>query len=226
LDSKTEKRLSGARGILFDLDNTLYPREKGVFARINERINDFVRECTQCEGQKVDALRRDYKERYGTTLGGLMRHHSVDPDVYLEYVHDVPVEEILAPDGDLTDFLSSIDLPMLIFTNGSRRHARRVMDTLGTAPFFRGICDLADTNYLGKPHREAFERAANLLGICLEETIFVDDLAVNVRAGSEFCSFAVHVGPGEDGVGDLHVESVLDLEPYFGAMPWYGKYRD
>jgi len=221
LDSKMEERLSGGRGILFDLDNTLYPREKDVFARINERINDFVRDFIQCEGEKVDALRRDYRERYGTTLGGLMRHHSVDPDQYLEYVHDVPVEEILGPDEALTDFLSSIGLPMIIFTNGSRRHARRVLDALGTAPFFRGICDLADTNYLGKPHRRAFENAADLLGIGLGETIFVDDLAVNVRAGSEYCSFAVHVGPGEDGVGDLHVESVLDLEPYFAAMPWY-----
>jgi putative hydrolase of the HAD superfamily len=219
--SDVNRRLAAAKGILFDLDNTLYPGDKGVFQRINERINDFVREFTECEGEKVDALRRDYKDRYGTTLGGLMRHHSVDPDQYLEYVHDVPVHEILDPDAALTAFLSSIALPMAIFTNGSSRHARRVLDALKVAPYFEGICDLADTDYVGKPYREAFDYAAGLLGIGLDETIFVDDLSVNVEAGSEFCAFAIHVGPGEDGVGDLHVENVLDLEPVFSQMPWY-----
>ena len=219
-------RLKEAKGILFDLDNTLYPQEKGVFPRINERINDFVREFTECDGEKVDALRRDYKDRYGTTLGGLIRHHSVDPDHYLEYVHDVHVDEILDPDVALNAFLNSIDLPMAIFTNGSSRHARRVLDALRVAPCFDVICDLADTDYLGKPHREAFDHAAGLLGIDLDKTIFVDDLSVNVEAGSEFCSFAIHVGPGEDGVGDLHVESVLDLVPVFSSMPWYRKCRN
>jgi putative hydrolase of the HAD superfamily len=217
------ERLAAAKGILFDLDNTLYPSEKGVFDCINERINDYVREFTRCEGEEVDALRRDYKKRYGTTLGGLIRHHSVDPDQYLAYVHDVPVDRILDPDASLTALLSSISLPMAIFTNGSSRHARRVLDALRVAPFFEGICDLADTDYLGKPHREAFDRAAGLLGVGLDETIFVDDLAVNVQAGSEYCSFAIHVGSGEDGVGDLHVDSVLDLEPVFSAMPWWGE---
>jgi putative hydrolase of the HAD superfamily len=56
-----------------------------------------------------------------------MRHHSVDPDQYLEYVHNVPVDEILNPDAALTAFLNSIGLPMAIFTNGSSRHARRVL---------------------------------------------------------------------------------------------------
>jgi putative hydrolase of the HAD superfamily len=214
-------KLAASNGILFDLDNTLYPGEKGVFQCINERINDFVREFTECEGEKVDAMRRDYKDRYGTTLGGLMRHHSVDPDQYLEYVHDVPVDQILNPDAALTAFLSSISLPMAIFTNGSSQHARRVLDALGVASFFEGICDLADTDYIGKPHKEAFEAASDLLDCSLTETIFVDDLLVNVKAGSEFCSFAIHVGPGEDGVGDLHVESVLDLVPVFSQMPWY-----
>lgn len=215
------QRLAAAKGILFDLDNTLYSGEKGVFTLINERINDFVREFIECEGEMADALRRDYKDRYGTTLGGLIRHHSVDPDQYLEYVHDVPVEEILNADAALSAFLSSIGLPMAIFTNGSSRHARRVLDALRVAPYFEGICDLADTDYLGKPHREAFDYAAGLLGIDLDEAIFVDDLPVNVKAGSEYCSFAIHVGSGEDGVGDLHVENVLDLEPVFSPMPWY-----
>lgn len=216
-------RLKNAKGILFDLDNTLYSRELGVFDLINERINEYVRLNTGHRGDEVDAVRRDYKRRYGTTLGGLMRHESVDPDEYLQFVHDVPVEEMLRPDPALISFLGSIGLPMVIFTNGSHRHASRVLDVLGISPFFNGVCDLAATDYVGKPHRAAFETATRLLDCALDRTIFVDDLPVNVEAGSRYCTFSVHVGTGEDGVGHLHVDSVPDLEPVFAPMPWWRK---
>lgn len=214
-------KLKNAKGILFDLDNTLYPREMGVFERINERINEYVSLNTGHRDDDVDTLRRDYKKRYGTTLGGLMRHESVNPDEYLSFVHDVPVEELLSPDPGLISFIGSIGLPMIIFTNGTSRHAMRVMDALGIGPCFEGICDLAATGYLGKPHFEAFRAASEFLGMALEETILIDDLPVNVEAGAKYCCASIHVGPGEDGVGDLHVDSVIDLVPVFSQMPWY-----
>jgi len=221
-DSNTFQRLTDAKGILFDLDNTLYPREKGVFSRINKKINDYVQLITGREGEEIDILRRDYLVRYGTTLGGLMRHEAVDVDEYLDFVHDVPVEDLLEPDIVLTGFLDSIDLPMVIFTNGTRRHAERVMDAMGISSFFDGICDLVATTYLGKPNREAFEAASGLLGCALEETIFIDDLPVNVEAGSAFGTLSIHVNGHGDGVGDIQVCSVLDLVPVFSPMPWYG----
>jgi len=214
-------QLKKARGILFDLDNTLYPREKGVFPSINERISDFVRLSTRAENGAVETLRRDYREKYGTTLGGLMRHHAVDPDEYLEYVHDIPVERMLARDDSLASFLESIDLPMAILTNGSMRHARRVLDILGVSQYFDGVCDLAATNYLGKPHPEAFLAAAALLKVPLQETVFIDDLPVNVQAAGSFGSLTIHVNGKGDGVGDIQVQKVTDLVDIFSRLPWY-----
>lgn len=221
INSRTTDLLNGARGILFDLDNTLYPREKGVFDYINGKINEYVMLMTGRKGQDVDNLRREYQGRYGTTLGGLMRHERVDAEDYLDFVHNVPVEELLEPDPSLISFLKAIDLPMVIFTNGTRSHAQRVLKAMDVTPFFAGICDLVDTGYLGKPHRKAFEDAAARLGIGLGKAILIDDLPVNVQAGSEYCSFAIHVGSGEDGVGDLHVKRVFDLAPIFAPLPWF-----
>lgn len=224
--SGTTQKLQAAKGILFDLDNTLYPREKGVFDRINERINEYVRLMTGHRGVEVDSLRRDYLKRFGTTLGGLLHYNSVDPDHYLEFVHDVPVEEMLEPDPALTSLIDSIDLPMVIFTNGTVRHALRVLDTMGIASFFNGICDLASTQYLGKPHRKAFDTAAGLLACTVERTIFIDDLAVNVEAGNSFGAVAIHINGHGGGVGDIQVKSVTDLASVFSPMPWYRKGRD
>jgi putative hydrolase of the HAD superfamily len=214
--------MQSAQGILFDLDNTLYPREKGIFPLINEKINEYVRLKTGRNGRDVDLLRKDYLKRYGTTLGGLIHHHFIDPEEYLDFVHDVPVEDLLSPDASLKDLLGSIKLPMVIFTNGTRSHAVRVLEAMDVSSFFSGICDLVSTKYLGKPHPEAFETAANFLDCSLHRTIFIDDLPVNVEAGGAAGALSIHVNGGADGAGDLQIRSVNDLASIFSPMPWYG----
>jgi len=216
-----EVRLRKTRGILFDLDNTLYPKEMGVFDLIRERISQYVARLTGLGGEEVMALRRAYISRYGTTLGGLMDCHKVDPEGFLDFVHDIPVEEMLGPDPELSAFLQSIDLPMVIFTNASRKHAERVLKTIGIGGFFRGICDLEDTGYLGKPHREAYEKAAGFLSLPLDRTLFFDDVPLNIEAGRRFGALTVFVGPSQNGLGDLHAGRVTDLKGPFSAMPWY-----
>jgi putative hydrolase of the HAD superfamily len=215
------KRLTKTRGILFDLDNTLYPKETGVFERIRERISLFVADLTGLGPAEVLNLRRQYIERYGTTLGGLIRRHRVDPEHFLEYVHDLPVEEMLKPDPELTSFLTSIVLPKLVFTNASEKHARRTLDVLGIEGLFNGICDLASTGYVGKPHRSAFNRAAHMLSLPLSSTIFIDDVTEYVEAGKSFGALAVHIGTGGNGPAHLQVERVVDLAQRFEEMPWY-----
>jgi putative hydrolase of the HAD superfamily len=155
-----------------------------------------------------------------------MNNYSVDAEEYLEFVHDVPVERLLQPDPLLVSFLGSIKLPMVIFTNGTRSHSERVLKALDIEPFFQGVCDLASTGYLGKPHEEAFYTAAGYLDCTPDRTIFIDDLRVNVEAGSGTGAFTVHVNGKDPRVGDLTVASIVELEPIFAAMPWYHGSRD
>jgi putative hydrolase of the HAD superfamily len=221
--AQISRRLTRARGILFDLDNTLYPRETGVFERIRERISLYVAELTGLGPSEVVMLRREYVGRYGTTLGGLMKKHHVDPEQFLDYVHDVPVEEMLVPDPDLAFFLETIELPKFIFTNASRKHARRTLDVLGIESFFEGICDLASTGYTGKPHRSAFYTAAQMLSQPLSHTIFLDDVTEYIEAAKRFGVLSVLIGTGDNGSGHLQAERVIDLAEKFREMPWYKK---
>ena len=215
------KRLRDSRGILFDLDNTLYPKDRGVFDKIRERISQFVAELTGLGPAEVLNLRRGYLDNYGTTLGGLMDRHGVDPEEFMEFVHDVPVEEMLHPEPELASFLESIELPMVILTNASLRHAERVLGILGVGRFFKGICDLERTGFLGKPHREAYEEAAGMLSQPLGEIIFFDDVPAYVEAGARFGALTVHVGPGGNGEGHFRVDRITDLAGPFREMPWY-----
>ena len=59
-----------------------------------------------------------------------------------------------------------------------------------------------------KPEPEIFQHTLELLGVAAEETIFVDDLAPNVRAAAELGLVAVH--------HTSYDETVVELEALFG----------
>lgn len=221
MNRDTISRLNRVKGILFDLDNTLYPRERGVFLRISERIDQYVARRSGLSGDEVRPLRQEYIGSYGTTLGGLMRHYQVDPDEYMNFVHAVPVEEMLAPDDELDMFLASIELPMAIFTNASAVHTTRVLDALGVRSYFDSVVDLADTGYLGKPDSKAFMTAAGRLGYPPDELLFVDDLQVNVESASKLGILTAHVTDDCNGAGDISVEKVTELGEMFSGMIWF-----
>jgi putative hydrolase of the HAD superfamily len=221
MNRDTVRRLDHVRAILFDLDNTLYPRERGVFLRISERIDQYVARRSGLSGDEVRPLRREYIDRYGTTLGGLMRHYDVDPDEYMDFVHAVPVEEMLVPDEELDALLNAIELPRIIFTNATAVHATRVLNALGVRPHFESIVDLADTGYLGKPDSKAFMTAADRLGFAPGELLFVDDLQVNVEAASQLGILTAHVSDDGNGVGDFSVERVIELGELFVGAEWF-----
>lgn len=215
-------RITNAEGILFDLDNTLYSREKGVFDRINDRINGFMIRLTGKSPEEVKAVRRNYIDSYGTTLRGLMTHHNVDPEMFLEDVHRVPLDGLLERDLGLRHMLSGIRLPKVIFTNATASHAVRVLNALGISDCFEDICDLESTGFFGKPHPQSYRTAALMTGSMMARTVFVDDLEVNVRGAIQCGMSAIKIGGPEPDAGHLAVERVQDLEHAFQGLPWFG----
>ncbi|MFQ5581846.1 MAG: pyrimidine 5'-nucleotidase, partial [Mariprofundaceae bacterium] len=86
---------------VIDLDNTLYAADSGVFARMDRRMTAFVSKELGVDEAEADWLRVKYWKEYGTTLRGMMVHHSMEPEPFLHDVHDVGVHEILATDPKL-----------------------------------------------------------------------------------------------------------------------------
>jgi len=128
--------------LIFDLDNTLYPAEKHLFGLIDVRINLYMTEIVGIPAPEVDALRREYWRLYGVTLQGLIRHHGVDPEDYLLFVHDVDVNSRLGPDPVLRETLAALPQRKAVFTNGSICHASRVLAALGIEDIFEEVYDI------------------------------------------------------------------------------------
>ncbi len=193
-------------GVIFDLDNTLYPGTSGLFEAIDARVDLFVRRELDLSAREARAQRASWRRRYHLTLVGLMRERGVRPEDYLSFVHDVPVEDYLRPDPLLGRLLAGLPLPKYVFTNGSREHALRVLRRLGAEEAFAGIFDIVFTGYVPKPEAAAYRRVLAAAGLDPRRTIFVDDLVPNLRTAAALGMTTVLRGPdgerseGIDGV--------------------------
>ena len=198
--------------LLFDLDNTLYPPERELFNLIDVRINRFMTEQVGIPAAAVDDLRREYWAAYGVTLQGLIRHHAVDPEDYLHYVHDVDVASRLSPDPQLREMLGALPQRKAVFTNGSSCHAERVLDTLGIADRFERVFDIRVANYLPKPFLEPYQAVLAALGIAADDCTMVEDSRDNLRTAKQLGMTTVLVGAGATpAFVDLHLPDVCAL---------------
>lgn len=182
--------------VLFDLDNTLYPPERDLFSLIDCRINRYMEEVVAIHPEEVDGLRRHYWKAYGATLQGLIRHFGIDPEDYLDYVHDVDVTARLRPDTDLSRSLAALGLRRCIFTNGSRRHAERVLDALGLSGQFEEIFDIRIAAYQPKPCPDPYHGVLRALGLAADRCVMIEDSRENLATAKQLGMATVLVGPG------------------------------
>jgi putative hydrolase of the HAD superfamily len=201
------------RVVFFDLDDTLYPPSCGVWPAIGERIQAFVMDRLGVTYDEATQLRRSYFDKYGTTLNGLWHIHSVDPMDYLEFVHAIPLEEMIHPDPDLRSMLQELPQKRIVFTNATREHAERVLACLGVSSQIDTIVDLFAMEMANKPEATAYERALKLAGesdprVC----VLADDLPRNLAPAKAMGMTTVLVGPErQDGVADMRIERIVDL---------------
>jgi putative hydrolase of the HAD superfamily len=204
--------------ILFDLDNTLYPPERDLFSLIDVWINRYMQEVAGVPAADVDGLRRRYWAEYGVTLGGLIRHHGVDPENYLEYVHDVDVDSRLAPDPDLRTTLQRLPQRKVVFTNGSRQHAERVLAALGVADQFEALFDIRIAAYRPKPYPEPYRRVVASLGLPASRCVMVEDSPENLRTAKALGMRTVLVGTGPaPAYVDVRIEAAAGIGAAMGV---------
>ena len=202
---------------LFDLDDTLYAAHSGLWTAIGARIERFMVERVGLAAETVTGLRREYLDRFGTTLNGLRHEHHINAADYLAFVHDVPLEPYIHPSPALDEMLRRLRLKKVIFTNSDAPHARRVLARLGIEQHFSTLIDITRLEYDSKPNPRAYERALALLGAQPDECVLVDDALRNLQPAHALGMLTVLVRAGApagdcpDGV-DHVIETILELE--------------
>jgi len=197
------------KAVLFDLDNTLYPEECDLFSLIDVRINRYMEEIVAIDPTDVDELRRRYWHDYGATLQGLVRHHAIDPEDYLDYVHAVDVSSRISLDPELRHTLKTLGLPSYVFTNGSRCHVDRVVTALGLDGIFTDIFDIRIADYQPKPNPDPYRQVLQELALPGDQCIMVEDQLKNLQTAKQFGMKTVLVGASESVMGEC---SYLDAQ--------------
>jgi putative hydrolase of the HAD superfamily len=172
------------RFLIFDLDETLYPRQTGLMQEIGARINRYLIENLHLPPEQANELRRRYYNQHGTALRGLVvERPDVDPEDYLHFVHDIPLTDYIGPNPALAEMLHSIPLTKVIFTNATIEHAQNVLNVLGVADQFVDIIDVRRVEYVSKPNGGAYERLLDILQARGDECILIEDAARNLLPG-------------------------------------------
>jgi len=214
------------RYALFDLDNTIYPPDSGLWEAIGERINLYMVRRLGLDPREAGARRESYLAAFGTTLNGLRREYGIDALDFLEFVHDLPLEHYLRHDAELDAMLSRLPLAKAILTNADAPHARRVLARLGVARHFDRIIDIHALEFVNKPDRGAYLRALELLGARPEECIFLEDSPRNLLPARELGMHTVLVGGEAPGQGiDHRIARLLDLEAVLTWIIYEGSSR-
>lgn len=171
--------------ILFDMDETLYPRTTTLMPTVTERITQFMIDQLGMTPEEAAQQRQRFREKYGTALRGLMEEqHLPDMDgvnAYLEYVHDIPLVDVLEVDPVARKMLMQLPLRRAVLTNSNIEHAERVLTHLNLWDVFEGVIDIRAMNFFSKPDPRAYQAALDRFGVTAEETIFVEDTPVNTR---------------------------------------------
>ncbi len=181
--------------IFFDLDDTLYPAESGLWPALKERMTRYMVERVGIPAADVPRLREAYFRKYGTTLRGLQANHKLDVDDYLAYVHDVQLDDYIHPNPEQQAALAVLRTRNLVFTNADARHARRVLRTLGIEEYFVDVVDINRMEPHCKPSTEAFALAMRAAGETHpSRCVMIDDLPHTTRAARSFGLYTVLAG--------------------------------
>ena len=172
---------------IFDLDNTMYDINLGLFKKISNRITDFIMSKYSLDIDQAKKIQKEYYLKYGLTLRGLIVEKKLEPEEFLEYVHDVEHPE-LEKNDQLISKIRILEGKKIIFTNATSKHAKKILNILVLEHDFDQIIDIKDLEYIPKPDKRSYKKLLECLNLNkenLDKTIFFEDTVKNLIPAKE-----------------------------------------
>lgn len=167
---------------IFDLDNTMYDINLGLFKKISNRITDFIMSKYSLDIDQAKKIQKEYYLKYGLTLRGLIVEKKLEPEEFLDYVHDVEHPE-LEKNDQLISKIRLLEGKKIIFTNATLNHAKKILKILELEHDFDQIIDIKDLEYIPKPDKRSYKKLLECLNLNkenLDKTIFFEDTVKNL----------------------------------------------
>ena len=190
---------------LFDLDNTLHDASHAAFGHTSAAMTDYIVRHLGLGHADATALRQSYWLRYGATLLGMVRHHGVIAQHFLDETHRLPgLEQRLRCHAADRAALRRLHGDKFVLTNGPRAYAMRVLHALGLAPHVDGVIAIEDMAMFGqhrpKPDVRMFRHVLARLKRRPSRCVLVEDTLEHQRAARRVGLSTVwmqgYLGPG------------------------------
>ena len=164
--------------LIFDLDNVLYSGKYGLEKKVSGRLEQFLCDYLGINRDESEETHRSLvrDKGYGTTIEWLIAEKGfTEIDSYYKYINPEDEADTLLPDPELGAFLASIPLPKAVLSNSEQTHIDRFLDKLGIRDQFDFIFDIRLNDFKGKPHKEAFMKALDIMKAEPGTAMFIDD---------------------------------------------------
>ena len=169
---------------IFDLDNTLYSGKTKVFEQVDKKMSKYISNKLNISVEEAKKIQKNYFYEYNTTLNGMIKNHKIDPDEFLDFVHDINID-FLQKDLALGKEIKKLEGKKIIFTNGSRKHAINVTKQIGIDQLFDDIFDIVDAEFIPKPLMEPYKKLVKKHKIDPKLCVLVEDIARNLKPAYE-----------------------------------------
>ena len=186
---------------IFDLDNTLYSADSGIFQQVHKLMGEFIAKNLNMELSEAKKLQSKYYKQHGTTLRGMMDNHGVDPDYFLEEVHSLDYS-IVGPNEKLNNELKSLKGRKIIYTNANKQHVVDVLQKINLSNFFDEVFDIKMANYIPKPEIKPYQQIIDLFNIDSKSSAMFDDIAKNLVPAKKVGFTPVWVDAGYENFSD------------------------
>jgi putative hydrolase of the HAD superfamily len=158
-----------------------------MMPEVNRLMTDWMARALSLTTQQATALRQRYWHRYGATLLGLVRHHGVDPHVFLRETHPMDsLEHHVQVVRGLRARIQKLEGRRWLLTNAPRAYAHRLIRYLGLRGCFDRVIAIEDMRAMGqlrpKPSAWLWGHLRRQAGLPAHRVHLVDDSTENLRA--------------------------------------------
>ncbi len=193
-DADGKRGFSHIETWVFDLDNTLYPHSVDIWLQVNTLIRGYIADFLKVSLEEATRIRKDYYERYGTSMRGMMEEHNMPHEDYLEAVHKID-HSLIEPNPRLGAAIEKLPGRKLILTNGTRKHADAVVARLGLHTHFEDTFDIVAADLEPKPAQQTYEKFLKLHNVAPERAAMFEDLARNLEVPHALGMTTVLIAP-------------------------------
>ena len=201
----SSKIFKGKNIWLFDLDNTLYDPNSGIFCQIDQRMKKFISIKLKISENEAFKIQKQFYKKYGTTLYGLMKNHKINPQEFLDFVHDINFKN-LKKSKKLKNMINCLPGQKIIYTNGDYNYATKILNSLGILETISDIFDIKKANYFPKPMKTSINKLIREYNFDTKKIVYFDDLDKNLKSANLRGITTIHISENSNYKIQSHID--------------------